>query len=438
MKTALGLLVSIAALTVTSATARAQEQTTFTKDVAPILQAHCQVCHRPDTVAPMSLLTYQDARPWAKAIKAKVAAREMPPWFIDRNIGVQHFENDTSLSDQEIATIVKWVDGGALQGNPAEAPAPRQFPDEHAWQIGKPDVVLTLPKDLIMKANGPDWWPDITIDPHLTENRYIQSIQIIPTKGYQNIHHIRTSMVKPGDASIHGGAVDGNVQLEMTQQGVFLDEYAIGKGPDIFKNGAGRYITAGTKINFEFHIHASGMESPVNVVLGLKFYPKDYSPQHIVTSMTTSGDALVDIRPHEADARSDGYLYLTKPARLLSWQPHMHLRGKAECIEAILPTGRTQAINCARFVFNWMDNYVYADDGAPLLPAGTVLHTIEWHDNSDSMRSNPDPDAQIVGGLRTVDEMSSAWLSFYYMSEEDFKKETEARKTQQQTLLSTR
>jgi hypothetical protein len=99
MKTALGLLLSIAALTVTSATARAQEQTTFTKDVAPILQAHCQVCHRPDTVAPMSLLTYQDARPWAKAIKAKVAAREMPPWFIDRNIGVQHFENDTSLSD---------------------------------------------------------------------------------------------------------------------------------------------------------------------------------------------------------------------------------------------------------------------------------------------------------------------------------------------------
>lgn len=172
------------------------------------------------------------------------------------------------------------------------------------------------------------------------------------------------------------------------------------------------------------------------MVLGLKFYPKDYLPSHIVTSMTTGGE--VDIRPHEADARSDGYLFMAKPARLLSWQPHMHLRGKAECIEAILPTGKTLTINCARFVFNWMDNYVYADDDAPLLPAGTVLHTIEWHDNSDAMRSNPDPDAQIVGGLRTVDEMSSAWLSFYYMSDEDFKKETQARKSQQQTLLSTR
>ena len=175
MKTTLSLLISMAALTVMSSSAIAQEQTTFAKDVAPILQEHCQVCHRADTVAPMSLLTYQDARPWAKSIKAKVAAREMPPWFIDKNVGVQHFENDMSLSDQEIATLVKWVDGGALQGNPADMPPPRQFPDEHAWQIGKPDMIVTLPKDIIMKANGPDWWPDITIDPGLTEDRYIQA-----------------------------------------------------------------------------------------------------------------------------------------------------------------------------------------------------------------------------------------------------------------------
>ena len=110
----------------------------------------------------MSLLTYEPARPWARAMKAKVAAREMPPWFIDRNVGVQHFSNDVSLTDQEIATIVKWSDGGAPQGNPADMPPPRQFPDGQAWQIGKPDLIVTLPKDLIMKAQGPDWWPDIT------------------------------------------------------------------------------------------------------------------------------------------------------------------------------------------------------------------------------------------------------------------------------------
>ena len=437
MKTAFCSLMVVAGFTVISTAVIAQDQVTFTRDVAPILQEHCQVCHRPGTVAPMSLLTYEDVRPRAKAIKAKLVAREMPPWFIDKNVGVQHFNNDTSMTDEEIATIVKWVDGGAPEGNPADMPPARQFADELAWQIGKPDVIVTLPKDLVMKARGPDWWPDITVDPGLTEDRYIKAIQIIPTKGYPNIHHIRTSMVKPGDASIHGGAVDGNVELEMVQQGVFLDEYAIGKGPDLFKDGAGRYITAGTKINFEFHIHASGTETPINVLLGLKFYPKGYTPQHIVTSMTV-GSNVVDLRPHEADVRSDGYIPLIKPARLLSWQPHMHLRGKAECIEAIYPNGKTQIINCARFVFNWMDNYVYADDAAPLLPAGTMLHTIMWHDNSDSLRSNPDPDAQIVGGLRTVDEMSSAWLSYYYMSDEDFKKETDARRAQQKTLTSTR
>ena len=437
MKTAFCSLMVVAGFTVISTAVIAQDQVTFTRDVAPILQEHCQVCHRPGTVAPMSLLTYEDVRPRAKAIKAKVVAREMPPWFIDKNVGVQHFNNDTSMTDEEIATIVKWVDGGAPEGNPAEIPPTRQFADELAWQIGKPDIIVTLPKDLVMKARGPDWWPDFTVDPGLTEDRYIQAIQIIPTKGYPNIHHIRTSMVKPGDASIHGGAVDGNVELEMVQQGVFLDEYAIGKGPDLFKDGSGRYITAGTKINFEFHIHASGTETPINVLLGLKFYPKGYTPQHIVTSMTV-GSNVVDLRPHEADVRSDGYIPLIKPARLLSWQPHMHLRGKAECIEAIYPNGKTQIINCARFVFNWMDNYVYADDAAPLLPAGTMLHTIMWHDNSDSLRSNPDPDAQIVGGLRTVDEMSSAWLSYYYMSDEDFKKETDARRAQQKTPTSTR
>jgi hypothetical protein len=436
-KNAFLALVSVAAILVISASAMAEDQVTFTKNVAPILQAKCQVCHRPGTIAPMSLLTYDQVRPWAKSIKAKVAAREMPPWFIDKNIGVQHFDNDNSLTDEEIATIAKWVDSGAPQGNPADMPAPRQFQDEHAWQIGEPDLVVSLPKELIVPATGPDSWPDITMDPKLTENRYIQAVQIIPVTGYQNIHHIRTSMVKPGDDSIHGGAVDGNIELEMTQQGVFLDEYAIGKGPDIFKNGSGRYITAGTKINFEFHLHSTGKETPVNVLLGLKFYPKGYTPKHIVTSMTM-GTQAVDIRPREANVRSDGYLALIKPTRLLSFQPHMHTRGKAECIEAIYPTGKTEMLTCARFEFNWMNNYVYSDDQAPLLPAGTILHTIMWHDNSPENRNNPDPDAQITNGLRTVDEMSSCWLSYYYMSDEEFKSELAERKAKQRVLTSQR
>lgn len=437
MKTTVSFLMSISAITAMSTAAAAEEQVTFTKDVATILQEHCQVCHRVGTFAPMSLVTYEQARPWARSIKQKVLAREMPPWFIDKNIGVQHFSNDASLTDQEIATLAKWVDGGAAEGNPANMPPPRSFPDGQAWQIGKPDMIVTLPKDVIVKAKGPDWWPDILVDPGLTEDRYIQAVQIIPTKGNQVIHHIRTSIVEPDAGTRHSGQLDGNVALEVGEQGVFLNEYAIGKGGDVFPEGSGRLIKAGTKVNFQFHIHSSGTETPTNVALGLKLYPKGYKPIHAITSLTV-GVNEIDLRPREANVRSDAYMPLIKPARLLSFQPHMHNRGKAECLEAIYPNGKTEMLNCARFLFNWHLNYVYADDEAPLLPAGTLLHSIMWHDNSADAKFNPDPDAQITWGERTIDEMGSAWLSYYYMSDEDFKKETEARKAKPRTLTSTR
>ena len=427
MKTTLGLFVSLAAILAISNAASAQDQVTFAKNVAPIFQQHCQVCHHPGTVAPMSLLTYDQARPWAKAIKQRVSAREMPPWFIDKNVGVRHFANDESLSDEEIATIVKWVDSGAPQGNLADMPPARQFADDQEWQFGKPDLIITLPKEVLVKARGADWWPDILVDPGLTEDRYVKGVQIIPTKGYNVIHHIRTSLVEGGEGTRHSGQLDGNVSLEVGEQGVFLNEYAIGKGADVFADGSGRLIKAGTKINFQFHLHSSGTETPANVALGLKLYPKGYVPQHVITSLTV-GVNEIDLRPHEANVRSDAYMPLIKPARLLSFQPHLHNRGKAECLEAIYPNGKTEMLSCARFEFNWMRNYVYADDAAPLLPAGTVLHSIMWHDNSDQSRFNPDPDAQVTWGERTVDEMGSAWLSYYYMSEEDFKKEVEARK----------
>jgi len=437
MKSTLSFLPLVATLAVMSTPALGQTQSpvTFAKDVAPILQEKCQACHHEGTVAPMSLVTYQDVRPWAKSIKAKVAAREMPPWFIDKNVGIQHFSNDESLTDQQIATIVKWVDDGALQGNPADMPPPRKFPDGQSWQaeLGTPDFTITLPKDVMVKAAGPDWWPDITVDPHLTEDRYIQVVQIIPTKGYQVIHHIRTNIVRVGDTENNSGATDGD--LDIGEEGVWLSEYAIGKGADVY-NGAGRLIKAGSKINFQFHIHPNGkLETPVNVVMGLKFFPKGYTPQHIVNTITVPG-GTADLRPHEANIRSDGYMVLKQPARILSFQPHMHIRGKAECVEAIYPSGKRETLTCAGFEFNWMRNYVYADDAQPLLPAGTVLHCTAWHDNSAENRANPDPDAEITGGSRTVDEMGHAYLNMYYMSEEDYKKETEERKAKQKALSS--
>ena len=436
MKTTVTFLMSISAVIVMSTTAAAQEQVTFTKDVAPILQERCQVCHRVGTFAPMSLVTYEQARPWARSIKQKVLAREMPPWFIDKNMGVQHFSNDVSLTEQEMATIAKWVDDGAPQGNPADMPPPRSFPDGQVWHIGQPDLIVRLPQDVIVKAKAPDQWPDILVDPGLTEDRYIQGVQIIPAKGHKVIHHIRTSIVEP-EGSRHSGQLDGNVALAVGEQGVFLNEYAIGKGGDVFPEGSGRLIKAGTKVNFQFHLHSVGEETPTNVALGIKFYPKGYVPKHSITSLTV-GVNEIDIRPHTDNVRSDGYLTLTKPARLLSFQPHMHSRGKAECLEAIYPNGKAEMLSCAKFFFNWHINYVYDDNAAPLLPSGTVLHSISWHDNTAGNKFNPDPDAQVTWGERTVDEMGSSWISYYYMSDEDFKKESEARKAKQRTLTSTR
>src|SRR5438105_1299008 len=265
MKGVIFVMIAMPAIAVAQAT---QAPVTFTKDVAPILQSHCQVCHRPDTFAPMSLLTYEDARPWAKSIKQKVVAREMPPWYIDKNVGVRHFKNDVSLTDAEISTISKWVDAGAPKGDPADMPPPRKFARDDAWHMGQPDLIVTLPKDQLIPAAGADRWIDVLADTGLTEDRYIQGVEVITTKGFRSVHHVTTSMKHEDDAD------DGD-----NVQGSFLNEYALGKNADVFPEGAGRLIKAGTKINFNLHLHSTGTETPANVALGLKLYPKGYTPK---------------------------------------------------------------------------------------------------------------------------------------------------------------
>jgi len=399
----------------------AQAEVTFTKDVAPILQARCQSCHRPNTFAPMSLLTYEDARPWARSIKQKVVAREMPPWYIDKNVGVRHFKNDVSLTDQEIATIVQWVDGGAPKGSPSDMPAARAFDDSDQWHM-KPDLIVTLPKDQIVPAKAADQWIDVLVDPHLTEDRYIQGIEVKPIKGFRAVHHVTTSMKHEDDAD------DGD-----NVQGTFLNEYALGKNADMFPEGAGRLIKAGTKINFNLHLHAVGRDEVANVALGLKFYPKGYSPKYAETTEKIGDPKDLDIPANTDSVRFDAYNTLTKPARLLSFQPHMHNRGKASCMEAIYPGGhKVETISCvSHYQFAWHLVYLYADDDQPLLPAGTVLHLTSWYDNSTGNKFNPDSENTITYGQRTIDEMGGAWVSYYNLTEEEYKQQVAARKARQ-------
>lgn len=401
------------------AAASAQGQVTFTKDVAPILQEHCQVCHRPNTFAPMSLLTYEEVRPWAKSIRLKVLAREMPPWYIDKNIGVRHFKNDASLSDAEIATIVNWVDAGAPKGDPANMPPPLNFGDDSQWRMGQPDLIVTLPKDILVKAQAADRWVDVLADSGLKEDRYIQAIEVKPVKGFRAVHHVTTSMKHEDDPD------DGD-----NVQGTFLNEYALGKNADVFPEGAGRLIKAGTKINFNLHLHAIGDDTLTNVALGLKLYPKGYTPKYIETTEKVGDPKDLDIPPNTDNVRFDAYQTLAKPARMLSFQPHLHNRGKASCMEAIYPGGhKVETLSCvSRYQFAWHLVYLYAEDEQPLLPAGTILHMISWYDNSPGNKFNPDPDNLITYGQRTIDEMGGAWISYYYLSEEEFNQQVAARK----------
>jgi hypothetical protein len=425
----IGLVVATASLTLgVQAPTNTAQQVTFTKDIAPILQNKCQVCHRPGTFAPMSLLTYEEARPWARAMKEKVLAREMPPWHIDKNVGVRHFKNDRSLSDDEIATIVKWVDGGAQKGNPAEMPPPREFEDQDKWHIN-PDLVVALPKDIVVPVKAPDRWIDVVVDPGLTEDRYIQAIETKPSKGFKVVHHVVTSMKHDDDPA---------PDTRVTAQGTFLNEYALGKNADVFPEDAGRLMKAGTKINFNLHLHAIGQETAANVALGLKFYPKGYVPKYVEITEHAGDAPDLDIPPNTNDVRSEGYTTLTKPARILSFQPHMHNRGKAQCMEAIYPGGRrVETLSCvSNYQFAWHLVYLYAEDEQPLLPAGTLLHVISWHNNSANNKFNPDPENLVTFGQRTIDDMAFAWVSYYYLSDEEYKQQVEERKAKQQRLAA--
>jgi len=404
---------------------------TFNKDVAPILQRSCQKCHRPGSMAPMSFLTYEDVRPWVRSIRQKVAAREMPPWYIDRTVGIRKFDNDPSLSDEEVATITKWADNGAARGNPADLPAPVKFNDEDIWHIGKPDLVVKSTEHHI-PATGSDWWGDYIVDTGLTEDRYLKAVETKPSSGAKTVvHHAVTYLIQDesgSDELIGGGG---------STEGGFLNEYAVGKNGDVFPEGTGRLVKAGSKIRFNMHYHSNGEAKVDQSEIALVFYPKGYVPKYYIQSAHTGDTEDLDIPAGQDNVRSDGYTRLTKNARITSFQPHLHNRGKAQCMEAIYPDGHQEMMSCVNdYKFGWHIVYNYSEDVQPLLPANTILHVISWHNNTASNRYNPDPRNWAGFGQRSIDDMSFAWVNYIWLTDQDFKQQVEQRRatrtTQQQ------
>src|SRR5215510_12493504 len=350
---------------------------TFTRDVAPILYASCIRCHRPGQVAPMSLLTYQEARPWARSIRDRVVRREMPPWHLDRTVGIRDYKDDPSLSDQQIQTIVRWVDGGAPMGNAAEMPKMPAFPSRDEWSIGKPDLVVSAPEYLV-KANMADWFGSFYVDPGLKDDRWIKAIEVKPGDS-RVVHHTIVWGVQDDEGELKTFASEREPD-GFNFRGTRLIEYAIGNLGDNYEEGTARLLKAGAKVHFAVHYHAINEDVREQTKVAMVFYPKGYVPKHIMQNKAiTTG--LLDIPPGVADARNDGYFTAKRPTKLVLFQPHMHYRGRAMSLEAIYPDRRVELLTYVpRFDVMWQVTYPYAQP--PVFPAGTTFHVTSWHDNS--------------------------------------------------------
>ncbi len=411
---------------------QAEPTPTFARDIAPIFQNKCESCHRTDSMAPMSLVTYEDARPWAKSIAARVKARQMPPWHIDKTVGIQHFKNDRSLSDGQIDTILQWVAAGAPKGDPKEMPPPKVWGDESKWafasKYGPPDLVIKSP-DYTMPAMAQDvWWRPI-VPTGLTEPRWVRAIEIHPAtvKGRRITHHALAYLKQPENISRELFTNDPDVAGE----GLFM-EWAVGKAGDEMRSDSGRLMLPGSSISFEMHYHAIGEAITDHVELGVYFYPKGQEPKHrevlALFSTITGGNRALDLPPNQVTT-TENFAVLKENARIENFQAHMHLRGKGMSMEAIYPDGRREMLSqVTDFNFNWHNMYIYADDAAPLLPKGTLLHFVSWWDNTANNRSNPDPDQWVGWGDRTVDEMGHAWINITYFKDDEFAAELAKRK----------
>jgi mono/diheme cytochrome c family protein len=419
-------------------------EVTFAKDIAPILQRSCQNCHRPDGVAPMSLVTYEDVRPWARAIKLRTGvgphAGVMPPWYVEKNIGIQQFKNDPSLSEDEIARIAQWVDAGAPRGNPNDLPPPRQWADDRTWQIGTPDLVLKS-QELLVKGDAPDWWGEISnIPTGLTEDRYVSAVEVkevndvdTGSKGGRAtvggrfvIHHMiwRTQVLDPA----HADQIPDEPSILEDEESVNWPVHEVGRNPDFFDPRSARRLKAGSYvISDSVHLHSNGRDTRAHLEIGFKLMPRDYRPTYKRAVFGLGNGVDIDIKAMEANQQLHAYTVLQQHTKIISFEPHLHAPGARMCLEAIW--GYTiQTLNCVGYDHNWVRGYDYTDDSAPLLPKGTILHIIGYMDNSPSNRNVPDPRNWQGSGNRSVANMFIDLGMRVALTDEQFQEEMANRR----------
>ena len=401
-----------------------QHEVTWSNDVAAIFQEKCQDCHRPDSIAPMSLLTYDQAKMFAPVIKYRVENRVMPPWHLNPNVGIQDFINNRGLTEEERATIVAWADQGALEGDTSRAPAPRVFNEALIWrleeQMGAPPDLVVQSETYDLPAVTQDKWFRPVTPTGLTEEKWVKAIEIRPmtpaTRGV--VHHSLAFLLQQEDGTA-GLPEDVDVPFGPN---LFM-EWAVGKAGQIFRPDTGKLMLPGSQIMWEMHMHANGERVP-NAQVELAVWFHDEPPAHrtILSMLDARGPNSLDIPPNEI-AVTQGTFVLAAPARLENFQPHMHMRGKAMSMEAIYPNGSREVLAFVdNYQWNWQINYVFDEDAAPLVPKGTMIVTTAWHDNTTGNPYNPDPNQWVGWGDRTVDEMAHNWVDVTYLGQEEYER----------------
>jgi len=382
-RTSVGVILSAVLLAPVSAGAQTP---TFAKDVAPIFYSKCVECHRPTMFAPMSLVKFDDARPWAKSIRSRVSARTMPPWGADPTHGV--FKNDPRLTDKEIATILAWVDGGAPKGDDKDMPAMPSFTD--GWTIGEPDAVFEMKEAYEIPATGVIEYQYIRIPMNITENKWLAAIEIKP-QARAHVHHVLAYTQPAGTPINEGGALGpGNIG------GVTPNKPGV-----IFDPGVGRLLEANSDLILQMHYTTNGEAAVDKTVVGLKFLKEP-------PSMVQRGGSVIQprfvIAAGDGNAEVRGSRVLQADTVITSFTPHMHLRGKDMTYTAKYPDGRTEVLlSVPKYDFNWQITYQLKE--AKRMPKGTEIEVVAHYDNSTQNKFNPDPTKDVRWGDQTFEEM---------------------------------
>jgi mono/diheme cytochrome c family protein len=413
-------------------------EVTYAGEVAEIIQSNCTVCHRPGGIGPMNLVTYEDARRYARRIREQVANRLMPPYYYDNDIGIQELQHDWRLSDEQINTVVAWVDQGSPLGDPADMPPPLNLVDTEDWSLaatyGAPDVIVrSAPIDV--PANGLDMWHRPYAEIGVTEDRCIRAIQVKPMGNAKGVvHHANSTFQRMNEDGTYSATGDR------------ASEYAMGKLGEVIPDGVCRILPANSYVGWDIHLFPGGIGAVAandviedNVVeMGIWLQPESYEyeyKQDLALYGIREGELVM--KPH-GTAMTQGFHVFDHPVRIDSFQPHGHLRLRSASLEILYPeTGRIEVVSMvSNWSAVWHQSHIYEDHVAPLVPAGAVLIIKQWYDNTENNPNVVDPDLWVDGGSRTADEMSHAWIALTHLDEEGYQKLLEEREATEERRIT--